>query len=87
MVEYDDVINRQRETIYHERERILRCEDLSPTVLAMLAEEVRTLVAEHTAGEFAGEWNLDGLRAQLLAMIPTFSPPTWPPSKRSSTRT
>ena len=29
VVEYDDVINRQRETIYHERERILRSDDLS----------------------------------------------------------
>ncbi len=74
VVEYDDVINRQRETIYHERERILRSEDLSPTVLAMLAEELRTLVTEHTAAEFAGDWNLDGLRAQLVAMIPGLQP-------------
>ena len=28
VVEYDDVINRQRETIYRERERILRSKDL-----------------------------------------------------------
>ena len=71
VVEYDDVINRQRETIYHERERILRSDDLAPTVLAMLDEEVHALVAEHTAGEFAAEWNVDGLRARLLAMVPT----------------
>ena len=71
VVEYDDVINRQRETIYHERERILRSDDLAPTVLAMLGEEVQGLVAEHTGGEFAAEWNVDGLRAQLLAMVPT----------------
>ena len=71
VVQYDDVINRQRETIYHERERILRSDDLAPTVLAMLDEEVRALVAEHTAGEFAVEWNRDGLKAQLLAMVPT----------------
>ena len=40
VVEYDDVINRQRETIYHERERILRSDDLSVTIKEMLAEEV-----------------------------------------------
>jgi preprotein translocase subunit SecA len=74
VVEYDDVINRQRETIYHERERILRSDDLSPTVLAMLDDELRALVAEHTAAEFPGDWNLDGLRAQLTAMIPTLEP-------------
>src|SRR3970282_657634 len=71
VVQYDDVINRQRETIYHERERILRSNDLAPTVLAMLDEELRALAAEQTAGEFAAEWNLDGLRARLLTMVPT----------------
>jgi preprotein translocase subunit SecA len=74
VVQYDDVINRQRETIYHERERILRSDTLAPTVLAMLEEEVRSLVAEHTAGEFAAEWNRDGLKAQLIAMVPTLDP-------------
>src|SRR5574338_160258 len=74
VVEYDDVINRQRETIYHERERILRSDDLSPTVLAMLDDELRALVAEHTAAEFPGDWNLDGLRTQLTSMIPTLEP-------------
>jgi preprotein translocase subunit SecA len=74
VVQYDDVINRQRETIYHERERILRSDTLAPTVLAMLEEEIRALVAEHTVGEFATEWNRDGLKTQLTAMVPTLDP-------------
>jgi len=74
VVEYDDVINRQRETIYHERERILRSDGLSATVLAMLDDEIRALVTEHTAAEYAGDWNRDGLRAQLSAMIPSLGP-------------
>jgi preprotein translocase subunit SecA len=74
VVEYDDVINRQRETIYHERERILRSDDLATTVLAMLDDELRALVAENTVGEFAVEWNRDGLKARLLAMVPTLDP-------------
>jgi preprotein translocase subunit SecA len=71
VVEYDDVINRQRETIYHERERILRSDNLASTVLAMLDEEIGAIVAEHTAGEFAAEWNREGLKARLLAIVPT----------------
>ncbi len=71
VVQYDDVINRQRETIYHERERILRSDDLSATILALLEEEIRALVAEQTAGEFATEWNREGLRTRMLAMVPT----------------
>jgi preprotein translocase subunit SecA len=71
VVQYDDVINRQRETIYHERERILRSKDLSPTILAMLEEEVRNQVAEHTLGDGPTEWNRAGLAATLTAMVPT----------------
>jgi preprotein translocase subunit SecA len=71
VVQYDDVINRQRETIYRERDRILRSTNLGPTIEAMLEDEVGALVAEHTAGDESSEWNLDGLRAQLATMIPS----------------
>jgi preprotein translocase subunit SecA len=74
VVQYDDVINRQRETIYRERDRILRSSDLGPTVEAMLDEEVAALVAEHTAADHHTEWNREGLSAQLTSMIPTLGP-------------
>ena len=73
VVEYDDVINRQRETIYRERDRILRSTNLGPTVEAMLDEEVASLVAEHTAGEHHADWNSEGLKAQLVAMVPALT--------------
>ncbi len=74
VVEYDDVINRQRETIYHERERILRSKDLAPTIMAMLEDEVRSLVLEHAAGESPEDWNRDGLKARLQQMLPSLGP-------------
>ena len=74
VVEYDDVINRQRETIYHERERILRSSDLSTTITEMLGEEVAAQVATHTAGDHPDEWNREGLSQQLLTMVPTLEP-------------
>jgi preprotein translocase subunit SecA len=74
VVQYDDVINRHRETIYRERDRILRSSDLGPTIEAMLDEEIASLVAEHTAADHHTEWNLDGLRARLGQMIPTLTP-------------
>jgi preprotein translocase subunit SecA len=73
VVQYDDVINRQRETIYRERDRILRSSNLGPTIEAMLEDEVTALVAEHTAAEHHTEWNLDGLRAQLVTMVPSLT--------------
>ncbi len=73
VVEYDDVINRQRETIYRERDRILRSSNLGPTIEAMLDDEVASLVASHTAAEYASEWNRDGLKTQLTAMAPSLT--------------
>jgi preprotein translocase subunit SecA len=69
VVQYDDVINLQRETIYAERNHILRDPDLSGTVLSLVEAEIRQLVAEHAADD-PSEWNRDGLKAQLAAMVP-----------------
>jgi preprotein translocase subunit SecA len=69
VVQYDDVINLQRETIYGERDHVLRADDLSGTVLALVEAEIRSLVAESTAGD-PSEWNRDGLKAQLTTMVP-----------------
>ena len=41
VVEFDDVINRQRETIYAERDKVLRNEDLTETVRTFVEDEVR----------------------------------------------
>ncbi len=68
VVEFDDVINRQRETIYAERDKVLRNEDLTETVRAFVDEEIRTLVADHLAAENADDWGIEGLVAALKAM-------------------
>jgi preprotein translocase subunit SecA len=73
VVQYDDVINRQRETIYRERDRILRSTDLGPIAEAMLDDEVAALVADHTAGDHHADWNRDGLKAQLAGMVPSLT--------------
>jgi preprotein translocase subunit SecA len=73
VVQYDDVINRQRETIYHERERILRARDLAPTILAMVEDEVASVVAEHLVGD-REDWNREGLKARLQQMVPNLEP-------------
>jgi preprotein translocase subunit SecA len=47
VVEFDDVINLQRETIYAERDKVLRNEDLTDTIRAFLDEEIDDLVDRH----------------------------------------
>src|SRR6185369_5651657 len=47
VVEFDDVINLQRETIYEERDKVLRNEDLTDTIRAFLDEDLDEIVERH----------------------------------------
>ena len=47
VVEFDDVINRQRETIYAERDKVLRNEDLTETIRVFLDEDLEELAERH----------------------------------------
>jgi preprotein translocase subunit SecA len=68
VVEYDDVINKQRETIYAERDKVLRNEDLTETVRDFVDQEIEALVDQHMAGETPAEWDFDGLARELEQM-------------------
>jgi preprotein translocase subunit SecA len=67
VVEYDDVINKQRETIYAERDKVLRNEDLTATVRDFVDQEIEALVDEKTAGP-VDEWDFDSLAHELAQM-------------------
>src|SRR4051794_14141207 len=68
VVEFDDVINRQRETIYAERDKVLRNEDLSETIRTFVEDEVHAIVEQHLSGESVDDWGMEGLAAALRAM-------------------
>jgi preprotein translocase subunit SecA len=68
VVEFDDVINKQRETIYAERDKVLRNEDLTGTVRDFLDQEVEAIGDQFLGGMSPSDWNLDGLSAALRAM-------------------
>ena len=68
VVEFDDVINKQRETIYAERDKVLHNEDLTDTVRDFIDQEVDALVDQHLVGDDPEQWNLDALAAALAAM-------------------
>jgi preprotein translocase subunit SecA len=70
VIEYDDVINKQREVIYEQRREVLRAEDLRDQVLRMLQEEVAALVSAHCTGYDPDDWNLEGLYNALRAFLP-----------------
>jgi preprotein translocase subunit SecA len=68
VVEFDDVINKQRETIYAERDKVLHNEDLTETVQVFLDQEMDALVDQYLAGDDPDAWNMEGLSAALVAM-------------------
>lgn len=57
LLEYDDVLNKQREQIYSQRDRIFTKQDLSEDIAEMLAAEVETRVQAGMADE-EGPWKL-----------------------------
>ncbi len=62
VLEYDDVMNRQRELIYAQRNKVLDGEDIQETVKKMIGDFVDATVNEYLDGETSDEWNLNGLR-------------------------
>ncbi len=67
VVEYDDVINKQRETIYAERDKVLRNEDLTETVRSFIDQELEALLDERLGGP-TEEWDWDGLAHEISQM-------------------
>ncbi len=62
VLQYDDVMNRQREIIYSQRDQVLDGDDLGEKIRNMIRESIESQVAQYTAGEEREEWNLNGLR-------------------------
>jgi preprotein translocase subunit SecA len=63
VLEYDDVMNKQRETIYGLRRKILLGteEEIHSQVLDMFKQVVSGLVQMHTDARIPEEWDLEGL--------------------------
>jgi preprotein translocase subunit SecA len=69
VVEFDDVINKQRETIYEERDKVLHNEDLGETIESFLEQEIDALVDRYLAPAMPiAEWDLEGLSNALAGM-------------------
>ncbi len=69
LLEYDDVLNRQREVIYGERRKILERQDMRETIVGYLREEIDVLVDEHAATNDVESWDLDALSAAVGGLL------------------
>jgi preprotein translocase subunit SecA len=66
LLEYDDVMNKQREAIYAMRRDLLEGEDQREYILELSEDILMDLLAEHTPREKnQDEWDLEGLRVSV----------------------
>lgn len=62
VLQYDDVMNTQRDLIYKQRNQVLDGEDIRDNILKMIEAFTEDAVSRYTAeGEYPDDWNLDGL--------------------------
>lgn len=62
VLQYDDVMNRQREIIYTERGKVLHGDNVKEDVENMLEKLIEVSIANHTSNsEYGEEWDLKGL--------------------------
>ena len=71
LLEYDKIMNEQREIIYAERYKVLKNENLRENIINMAKDVISKMVDNATNGiEYAEEWDLVALFEQLRAIIP-----------------
>jgi preprotein translocase subunit SecA len=70
LLEYDDVVNQQREVIYAQRRRILSSPSLRDTILTMVTDDIQHLVATATASQDPAEWDFVTLHSAVRATMP-----------------
>jgi len=70
LLEYDDVMNQQRDVIYSQRRELLEADDVRDVIEDMRRDFVATLVERHmSAQSYADNWDLQGLHDELLEKL------------------
>jgi preprotein translocase subunit SecA len=78
VLEYDDVVNKQREIIYSQRRQILSEPTMRPTIMGMVEDELRDLVSTFTGGTGGrsvqaldrNHWDLATLAGEVAKIFP-----------------
>jgi preprotein translocase subunit SecA len=70
VVQYDDVMNKQREVIYADRRRIIAGEAMRDRILDMIAEEFAAIVSSHWPEERGAEPDLEAILKEAALILP-----------------
>ncbi|HFQ89466.1 MAG TPA: preprotein translocase subunit SecA [Desulfobulbus sp.] len=70
LLEYDDVMNKQREVIYSQRREVLESEDVQPIISDMIADLVDGIVDEYASDKVPSEdWDWDGFFDRVVEVF------------------
>ncbi len=70
-LQYDDVMNRQRQLIYKQRDQVLDGIDLTDKIIAMLDTNIEENVKNYLAGDHKSDWNVAGLKEKYKGWLTT----------------
>lgn len=68
-LQYDDVMNKQRELIYNQRNQVLDGIDLTDKILNMLDTNIDENVKNYLAGDNKKDWNIAGLKEKYKGWL------------------
>jgi len=69
VLDFDDVINKQREVIYAQRDKVLNNEDVGDSITNMIKDTVEDTCYTYLAGDYADTWNLQGLKDHFAGWL------------------
>jgi len=70
VLEYDNVVNKQREVVYAERRKILSRDDLHDDLMELFSAEVARVIETHISSEAPERWQLEKLIEELRRFAP-----------------
>ena len=72
VLQYDDVMNRQRELIYTQRNQVLDGEELKPVIMRMITGSINDAVDFFCSASIPKrDWNVEGLKAKFMGWLTT----------------
>ncbi|WP_125136313.1 preprotein translocase subunit SecA [Petrocella atlantisensis] len=71
LLDYDQVMNEQREIIYEERSKVLDGQNMREVIMNMIADNIKRIVNGFSNGmDHPDEWDLPGMMEQMHNIIP-----------------
>ena len=70
LVDYDDVINTQRDIIYKERSKVLSGTNIKENILEMVEKEVSQTIDNYVYGVSRDQWELENMLKDISSIVP-----------------